>query len=33
MALEQSNPQSYTEYRSPTYSVYDLYRGDRKSRI
>ncbi|KAH8833675.1 hypothetical protein DL96DRAFT_1676054 [Flagelloscypha sp. PMI_526] len=33
MALEQSNPQSYTEYRSPTYSIYDLYRGDRKSRI
>lgn len=35
MAFEQSNPNGFSEYRSPTYSIYDFYRtgNDRKSRI
>ncbi|KAJ7219363.1 hypothetical protein GGX14DRAFT_21148 [Mycena pura] len=31
MGLEQVNPEAYAEYRSPTYSIYNLYE-DRKSR-
>ncbi|KAJ7430718.1 hypothetical protein B0H11DRAFT_2083546 [Mycena galericulata] len=33
MALENANPEAYAEYRSPTYSIYGLYEGDRKSRV
>ncbi|KAG6874217.1 hypothetical protein C0995_003763 [Termitomyces sp. Mi166 len=31
MGLEHANPQAYADYRSPTYSIYGLYGGDRKS--
>ncbi|KAG6814479.1 hypothetical protein H0H92_000004 [Tricholoma furcatifolium] len=31
MGLEHANPQAYAEYKSPTYSIYGLYGGDRKS--
>ncbi|KAJ7774490.1 hypothetical protein DFH07DRAFT_799816 [Mycena maculata] len=33
MGLEHANPEAYAEYRSPTYSIYGLYEGDRKSRV
>ncbi|KAJ7271870.1 hypothetical protein B0H12DRAFT_1091810 [Mycena haematopus] len=34
MALEHSNPESYANYRSPTYSICGLYEGgDGKSRV
>lgn len=32
MALSHTNPDAYTDYRSPTYSIYGLYEADRKSR-
>lgn len=32
MALEHANPDAYAEYHSPTYSLYNLYETDRKSR-
>ncbi|TFK76284.1 hypothetical protein BDN72DRAFT_227803 [Pluteus cervinus] len=32
MALEHADPQSYSDYRSPTYSIYGLYEHERKSR-
>ncbi|KAJ6623562.1 hypothetical protein B0H10DRAFT_2010511 [Mycena sp. CBHHK59/15] len=32
MGLEHANPEAYAEYRSPTYSIYNLYDTDRKSR-
>jgi hypothetical protein len=33
MGLAHANPESYTNYRSPTYSIYGLYENDRKSRV
>ena len=34
MGLEHSNPDAFADYRSPTYSIYNLYgEGDRKSRL
>ncbi|KAJ7109463.1 hypothetical protein C8R44DRAFT_802589 [Mycena epipterygia] len=33
MGLEHANPEAYAAYRSPTYSIYGLYEGDRKSRV
>jgi hypothetical protein len=33
MALAHTNPEEYADYRSPTYSIYGLYQGDRKSRV
>ncbi|KZT70130.1 hypothetical protein DAEQUDRAFT_744878 [Daedalea quercina L-15889] len=33
MALAHTNPEEYTEYASPTYSIYGLYEADRKSRV
>lgn len=33
LALEHSNPQSYYDYHSPTYSIYGLYEHERKSRL
>jgi hypothetical protein len=32
MALAHANPEAYANYHSPTYSIYGLYDGDRKSR-
>jgi hypothetical protein len=32
MALAHANPEDYANYHSPTYSIYGLYDGDRKSR-
>jgi hypothetical protein len=32
MGLAHTNPEAYTDYHSPTYSIYGLYNGDRKSR-
>ncbi|KAF9052865.1 hypothetical protein BJ165DRAFT_1443570 [Panaeolus papilionaceus] len=32
MGLEHNNPEAYANYRSPTYSIYGFYEGDRKSR-
>ncbi|KAF8844454.1 hypothetical protein BDN67DRAFT_994222 [Paxillus ammoniavirescens] len=32
MALQHANPEAYADYHSPTYSIYGLYDGDRKSR-
>ncbi|KAF9227696.1 hypothetical protein BS17DRAFT_799915 [Gyrodon lividus] len=32
MALQHTNPEAYADYHSPTYSIYGLYDGDRKSR-
>ncbi|KAG1878003.1 hypothetical protein DFJ58DRAFT_753625 [Suillus subalutaceus] len=32
MALAHANPEAYADYHSPTYSIYGLYDGDRKSR-
>lgn len=32
MALEHADPEGYADYHSPTYSIYGLYDGDRKSR-
>ncbi|KIK97505.1 hypothetical protein PAXRUDRAFT_136159 [Paxillus rubicundulus Ve08.2h10] len=32
MALQHANPEAYGDYHSPTYSIYGLYDGDRKSR-
>ncbi|KIJ69315.1 hypothetical protein HYDPIDRAFT_164896 [Hydnomerulius pinastri MD-312] len=32
MALQHGNPEAYADYHSPTYSIYGLYDGDRKSR-
>ncbi|KAG2158218.1 uncharacterized protein EDB93DRAFT_654545 [Suillus bovinus] len=32
MALSHANPEAYADYHSPTYSIYGLYDGDRKSR-
>ncbi|PPR03616.1 hypothetical protein CVT24_007732 [Panaeolus cyanescens] len=31
MGLQHNNPEAYANYRSPTYSIYGLYEGDRKS--
>ncbi|OAX38922.1 hypothetical protein K503DRAFT_856362 [Rhizopogon vinicolor AM-OR11-026] len=31
MGLAHTNPEAYTDYHSPTYSIYGLYDGDRKS--
>ncbi|KAF9454564.1 hypothetical protein P691DRAFT_639450, partial [Macrolepiota fuliginosa MF-IS2] len=31
MALEHNNPEAYANYRSPTYSIYNLYDDNRKS--
>ncbi|KIK08284.1 hypothetical protein K443DRAFT_672774 [Laccaria amethystina LaAM-08-1] len=31
MGLEHTNPEAYSNYRSPTYSIYGLYDGERKS--
>lgn len=33
MGLEHANPEAYSNYRSPTYSIYGLYDGERKSGI
>lgn len=33
MALNHANPDAYADYHSPTYSIYGLYDGDRKSRV
>ncbi|OBZ75417.1 hypothetical protein A0H81_04293 [Grifola frondosa] len=33
MALAHTNPEDYTDYRSPTYSIYGLYEAQRKSRL
>ncbi|KAJ2913443.1 hypothetical protein MD484_g6966, partial [Candolleomyces efflorescens] len=33
MALAHSNPDAYTTYRSPTYSIYGLYGNERKSNV
>ncbi|XP_006458057.1 hypothetical protein AGABI2DRAFT_115076 [Agaricus bisporus var. bisporus H97] len=33
MALEHGNPEGYADYRSPTYSIYNLYENDRKSTV
>ncbi|KAG0707660.1 hypothetical protein DFH29DRAFT_894845 [Suillus ampliporus] len=32
MAIAHANPEAYADYHSPTYSIYGLYDGDRKSR-
>jgi hypothetical protein len=32
MALAHDNPESFANYRSPTYSIYGLYDSERKSR-
>ena len=32
MALAHENPESFANYRSPTYSIYGLYESERKSR-
>ncbi|KAF8447751.1 hypothetical protein L210DRAFT_3609974 [Boletus edulis BED1] len=32
MAMQHTDPEGYAEYHSPTYSIYGLYDGDRKSR-
>ncbi|OJA13001.1 hypothetical protein AZE42_07443 [Rhizopogon vesiculosus] len=32
MGLAHTTPEAYTDYHSPTYSIYRLYDGDRKSR-
>jgi hypothetical protein len=32
MALAHDNPESFANYRSPTYSIYGLYESERKSR-
>lgn len=32
MALQHADPEGYADYHSPTYSIYGLYDGDRKSR-
>lgn len=32
MGLAHTNPEAYSDYHSPTYSIYGLYNGDRKSR-
>jgi hypothetical protein len=31
MALEHDNPETYVDYRSPTYSIYGFYEHERKS--
>ena len=31
MGLAHTNPEAYSDYHSPTYSIYGLYNGDRKS--
>lgn len=33
MALEHNNAEAYADYRSPTYSIYNLYEADRKSTL
>ncbi|KAJ3568562.1 hypothetical protein NP233_g5628 [Leucocoprinus birnbaumii] len=33
MALEQHNPDAYASYRSPTYSIYNLYGDNRRSAV
>ncbi|KAI1795885.1 hypothetical protein LXA43DRAFT_938319 [Ganoderma leucocontextum] len=33
MAMAHANPQGYEDYRSPTYSIYGLYEGERKCRV
>ncbi|TEB36393.1 hypothetical protein FA13DRAFT_1252570 [Coprinellus micaceus] len=33
MALSHSNPEAYSNYRSPTYSIYGLYGPERKSNV
>ncbi|TRM57602.1 hypothetical protein BD626DRAFT_514422 [Schizophyllum amplum] len=33
MGLEHSNPDAFADYRSPTYSIYNLYGSDRKSGV
>lgn len=33
MGLAHANPEGYADYRSPTYSIFGLYDGDRKSRL
>jgi hypothetical protein len=33
MALEHGNPEGYADYRSPTYSIYNLYGMERKSTV
>lgn len=32
MAMQHADPEGYADYHSPTYSIYGLYDGDRKSR-
>ncbi|KAN0077106.1 hypothetical protein V8E55_010961 [Tylopilus felleus] len=32
MAMQHADPDGYADYHSPTYSIYGLYDGDRKSR-
>jgi len=33
MALEQHNPVAYAEYRSPTYSIYNLYDDNQRGAV
>ena len=33
MAMAHTNPDGYSDYRSPTFSIYGLYETDRKSRV
>ena len=33
MALQHADPEGYADYHSPTYSIYGLYDGERKSRV
>ncbi|KAI9064427.1 hypothetical protein FKP32DRAFT_1649985 [Trametes sanguinea] len=33
MAMAHTNPQEYSDYHSPTYSIYGLYEAERKSRL
>jgi len=33
MALQHADPEGYADYHSPTYSIYGLYDGERKSRL